>query len=211
MPQLCEALGCLVRKGWAGGRWVWFEDRSQSVLNSSAEVFNPPSQLSYRLSRNVRNGRLIAEFANNFTENKAVPMDIPGHAIATRRHASGEPVSRLAEVASRVEELLRSGFKEQHIVLLDYSGNNESLSAARQIAGIGVAPWSTQPRGKTIRYSTVRKFKGLEAPAVIIYNIKGSIGNPDPLFYVATTRAKANLTLIGDMDSIISISETMGV
>jgi superfamily I DNA/RNA helicase len=45
---------------------------------------------------------------------------------------------------------------------------------------------------------------------VIIYNIKGSIVNPDPLFYVATTRAKANLTLIGDMESIISISETMG-
>lgn len=57
-------------------------------------------------------------------------MDIPGHAIATRSHASGEPASRLAEVASRVEELLRSGFKEQHIVLLDYSGNNESLSEA---------------------------------------------------------------------------------
>jgi superfamily I DNA/RNA helicase len=93
---------------------------------------------------------------------------------------------------------------------LDYSGNNESLSAARQIAGIGVAPWSTHPRGKIIRYSTVRKFKGLEAPAVIIYNINGSIDNPDPLFYVATTRAKSNLTLIGDMESIISISETMG-
>lgn len=57
--RLCEALGCLVRKGWSGGRWVWFEDRSQSVLNSSAELFTPPAQLSYRLSRNVRNSRLM--------------------------------------------------------------------------------------------------------------------------------------------------------
>lgn len=70
-------------------------------------------------------------------------------------------------------------------------------------------PWTTHPRGRTIRYSTVRKFKGLEAPAVIVYNIKGAVGNPDPLFYVATTRAKANLTLIGDAESIISISENV--
>lgn len=198
MPKLCEALGCLLKGGWTGGRWIWFEDRSQAVLRATGEGFEPPNPLSYRLTRNVRNGRLIAEFANNFTDNKSVPQDIPSHAIKTFVHASRDASARLAEVGNRVEELLRQGFKEQHIVILDYSGNNEALVAARQVAGCPVAPWSTQHRGRTVRYSTVRKFKGLEAPVIIVYNIDGALGRPDPVFYVASTRAKLSLSLFMD-------------
>ena len=209
MPDLCEALGCLLNGGWLEGRWIWLEDRSQSVLRQVGNEFSPPRALGYRLKRNIRNGRHIAEFANKFTENRAEPLDIFSHNITTRLHSTSNPVGRSAEVALRIKELVGIGFKEQHIVVLDYAGNNEALLSLKNVGDITLVPWAPNHRNRTIRCSTVRKFKGLEAPAVIIYNVDGALEKVDPLFYVAVTRAKLNLSLLAAPSVIESIQRNL--
>lgn len=52
------------------------------------------------------------------------------------------------------------------------------------------------------RFSTCRKFKGLEADAVILIDLNAEILVEQPaLFYVGCTRARVRLDIVTDMDS----------
>jgi hypothetical protein len=208
-PVLCAALGCLLKGGWNGGEWVWFEDRGQSLVKYADGAFEPPSQVAYRLKRNVRNSSHIAEFANNATSNPAIPSDIPGHVVKSHLYKSSDDIGRFTELEAAVSGLIKKGFKAEDIVLLDYSGANETLSEAKKIAGLAAFGWTTSARKNVIRYTTVRKFKGMEAAAVIVYNVKGRIEKDDPLFYVAATRPKVSLTIMADQAAMESISKMM--
>lgn len=208
-PVLCAALGCLLKGGWTGGEWVWFEDRGQSLVKYADGAFEPPSHAAYRLKRNVRNSSHIAEFANKSTSNPAVPSDIPGHQVKPLLYKSSDASGRFAELGEAVTNLLKKGFKPEDIVLLDYSGVSEALVESKKIAGFVAYGWSTSVRKNIIRYTTVRKFKGMEASAVIVYNVNGTIEKDDPLFYVAATRPKVSLTILADQLAIGSITRMM--
>ena len=208
-PLLCAALGCLLKGGWRGGEWVWFEDRGQSLVKYAEGAFEPPTQVAYRLKRNVRNSSHIAEFANNATSNPAIPSDIPGHTVKSYLYKTSDESGRFFELEAAVSGLIKKGFKAEDIVLLDYSGANEMLMKAKKIAGLAAFGWSTSARKNVIRHTTVRKFKGMEAPAVVVYNVKGVIEKDDPLFYVAATRPKVSLTIMADQAAMESISKMM--
>ena len=205
-PKLCAALGCLIKGGWGNGEWVWFEDRAQSIVSFGADSFVPLHETSYRLRRNVRNGSHIAEFANKLTSNPAIPSDVPGHQVKSLMYRATDEVGRFNELEFAVGELLKKGFKSEHIVILDFSGNNEYLSKVGSVAGCNISGWTIVPRKGVLRYSTVRRFKGMESPAVVVYNVTGSIEKDDPLFYVASTRPKLNLTILATEEALMSVS-----
>lgn len=208
-PKLCEALGYLLKDGWGQGQWVWFEDRGQALVKYADSAFEPQPEVSYRLKRNVRNSAHIAEFANKSTSNPAIPSDIPGHQVKPLLYKTADQSGRLDELETAVDGLLKKGFKPEDIVLLDYAGTGEVLANQRKIAGVALSGWTSGHRKNILRHSTVRKFKGMEAPAVVVYNITGKIMKDDPLFYVASTRPKVSLTILADHDAMQSISELM--
>jgi len=207
--KLCEALGYLLNGGWNSGEWVWFEDRGQSVLRHGNATFEPPKQLSFKLNKNVRNTTNIAEFSNKFISNPAIPSEISGHTVKPELHTATDEHGRYLELESQIQKLLKTGFRAQDIVVLDYAGKNEYLMDKKSIAGFDAYGWTSSPRKNVIRYSTVRKFKGLEAPAIVIYNVSGTIQKDDPLFYVASTRAKISLTVICTQEALLSISSIL--
>jgi hypothetical protein len=207
--KLCEALGYLLKGGWNSGEWVWFEDRGQSVLRHGNATFEPPKQLSFKLNKNVRNTTNIAEFSNKFISNPAIPSEISGHTVKPELHTAMDEQGRYQELESQIQKLLKTGFRPQDIVVLDYAGKNEYLMAKKSIAGFDAYGWTSSPRKNIIRYSTVRKFKGLEAPAIVIYNVSGTIEKDDPLFYVASTRAKISLTVICTQEALLSVSKIL--
>jgi hypothetical protein len=208
-PKLCEALGYLLKGGWDNGEWVWFEDRAQSVLRMGNVTFEPPKIVSYKLNKNVRNALNIAEFSNKFISKPATPSEVFGHTVKSQLHSATDEKGRYIELESQIQNLIKTGFKPQDIVVLDYSGKNEYLMAKKSIAGFDAYGWTSSPRKNVIRYSTVRKFKGLEAPAIVIYNVSGAIEKDDPLFYVASTRAKISLTVICSQEALLSISSIL--
>lgn len=208
-PKLCEALGYLLKGGWDNGEWVWFEDRAQSVLRMGNATFEPPKIVSYKLNKNVRNTLNIAEFSNKFISKPATPSEVFGHTVKSQLHSATDEKGRYIELESQIQNLIKTGFKPQDIVVLDYSGKNEYLMAKKSIAGFDAYGWTSSPRKNVIRYSTVRKFKGLEAPAIVIYNVSGAIEKDDPLFYVASTRAKISLTVICSQEALLSISSIL--
>jgi hypothetical protein len=208
-PKLCEALGLLVKGGWAAGEWVWFEDRGQALVKYGESVFEPRPEVSYRLKRNVRNSLHIAEFANKSTSNPATPSDIPGHQVKPLLYKSSDLLGRLAELEAVVDGLLKKGFRPEDIVLLDYAGAGDALSEVRRFAGVSLSSWTSGHRRGVLRHTSVRKFKGMEAAAVVVYNVTGKVLKDDPLFYVASTRPKVSLTILADQDAMNSIVELM--
>ena len=65
-------------------------------------------------------------------------------------------------------------------------------------------------------FTTCRKFKGLEADAVILIDVDGSTFNPEnvQLYYVGTSRAKIRLdviTTMNDEDCRSILSKCLGI
>jgi superfamily I DNA/RNA helicase len=209
LPAICESLGHLIRGGWSNGRWAWFEDLGQSIIKGSKDMFEPPAACQFPLRQNVRNTERIADTANAIGRNKATNSKVYGLEVDYRVHEHADSESRLRDLEQAVSDLMKSGFSSSDIVVLDYSGGNELLERSGKITNIKAAPWSLGARKDTVRYSTVRKFKGMESRAVIVYNINAPLAADDPLLYVSVTRPVFSLTLIMDPEARTAMAMVM--
>lgn len=209
LPQICSALGSILKGGWSGGRWVWFEDLGQTIIRGSHEHFEPPFSCQFPLIHNVRNTKHIAETANALSPKPAKNSDVYGLEVDYRLHVKADPLSRLKELEAAVSDLLKKGFPADQIVLLDYSGGNEALANVKKIAGKYLSPWTLGARSDTLRFSTCRKFKGMESRAVVVYNINGPVSSDDALLYVAVTRPVFSLTLLMDQAARESMARAL--
>ncbi len=56
----------------------------------------------------------------------------------------------------------------------------------------------TPSKGNEVRVATIHRYKGLEAPVVVLAEIDGRIAEHDlaPLLYVGATRARSHLVLV---------------
>jgi ATP-dependent exoDNAse (exonuclease V) beta subunit len=58
---------------------------------------------------------------------------------------------------------------------------------------------STPPtRGGEVRVATIHRYKGLEAPVVVLCEVDGRVSEADlaPLLYVGATRARSHLVVV---------------
>jgi superfamily I DNA/RNA helicase len=209
IPAICAALGHLIKGGWDNGRWAWFEDLGQSIIRGSSEHFQPPAACRFPLLHNVRNTEHIAETANTLSSNPSKNSGVYGLEVDYRLHQKTDPVSRYQDLEAAVVNLLKNGFSADQIVILDYSGNNEVLEKKGKIGTMYAAPWSIGGRNDTVRFSTCRKFKGMESRAVVVYNINGPISGDEALLYVAVTRPVFSLTLIMEQSAQESMAKAM--
>lgn len=97
------------------------------------------------------------------------------------------------------------------IVILTCKTENESILTPHLVNG-------GYPAGKkTIRFTTCRKFKGLEADAVILVDVDkttftGNDGQNVLLYYVGTSRARLRLDVIAQLDDndCLAVLEALG-
>lgn len=177
-----------------------FCDVNQAVYTkpSLALVSTPP----YPLKKNCRNTRFIHDAAMRFYQGEAmVPPPIPGAEITLLTGAGADKqAERLrVEVTNLIsKEKIRP---EQIAVLIAPSARKRfyydllrPLSLPRPIK------WSFEEHRQpnTLLLDTVQRFKGLEADAVFIWGLD-DVEPQDrrELLYVALTRAKSRLYLVG--------------
>ena len=104
----------------------------------------------------------------------------------------------LSAVDSTLDSLLRDGFTD--IVILTCKTEKDSCLSDALVNG-------KYPAGmKSIPFTTCRKFKGLEADAIILVDVDeetfiGNDGQNVLLFYVGTSRAKLRLDIISTLDN----------
>lgn len=206
--------------GLNGGRWLFFGDfEGQNVQQrGSAEDARLAMEdaaggrvLTRRLRRNCRNTQSVAHFAEEV-----------GRLSGTNAYSSclrpevGEPPrliqigrndDKRAALAVAIVGLLDEGFAKDEIVVLS-AGTPEASSAAslsleddwRDI----LTPAADTRRGK-VRFDTIRRFKGLEAPVVVLTDIAddtgAGIGVLRDLVYVGSTRAVDRLVVIAEAEA----------
>jgi hypothetical protein len=180
------------------GRIFVFMDLHQCLRPDGG---TPPIDLPvrYLLTMNCRNTRWIAVTSAEIVGSR---VDLP--ALAPAGEAPGiveaaRPDLQASLVSERVAWLLEQGLHPRQIAIIGPASLSKgSLRASTKIAGAPVTDDASKWReGRHLLVTTARAFKGLEADAVLVYDLD-RLGDlfTDVDLYVACTRAKHLLTLI---------------
>lgn len=200
------------------GTMYFFYDRRQFVQGSTIPRFIVEADSKLTLYVNCRNTQKIARSSiNSLTEdargNHTLKSEI-GNTPQLRLSMDPNKLARFVD--EQITELRRKGLSS--IVILTCKSEETSILANFFVGNGDKTKW----RRRNIPVHTVRKYKGLEADAVILIDVNENLWKkpehnyePDPgiLFYTAASRAKHELRVIADMneESCKRALEYMGI
>jgi len=194
---------------------LWLEDPDQAIRvdrsnNSSSEPAHEklaPSFIGFRARANYRSPETIARYIQRVLPFDFLPSNpLPGLGVgvATYKEA-GEQSKRVAAI---VTNLVRTGFRHSDIVILSMRGLTRATFAQEKRVG---AFTLSRPTGGydllgnqvfengQLRFDTVYRFKGQQAPAIILSDVDPNQDRPDHaerLLFTAMTRATVRLELV---------------
>jgi hypothetical protein len=195
---------------------LWMEDADQAIryglgprealdLALCGEGF-----IGYRTRANYRSPQLIADFIADRLP--SMPFEalnpLPGLGVGRYRVPRAEQGRRVGAIVS---ELLRKGFARHEIVVLSLGGlgtatlANEATVGAftlRRPAGTYDLLGNQVLTDGQILFDTIHRFKGQEAPAVVLTDVDQASGDPakqahaDRVLLAAMTRATVRLEVV---------------
>ena len=171
------------------GTFYVFYDKLQIVQSKKLPAFIEEADCRLTLYKNCRNTRRIAEtsFKPLQTEPKLFDSAIPG-TLPKILFSVGQKIKVALDKA--VHNILESGITNIQIISCAASGYS-SLDEYLTENG------SYDYQKIKIAFTTCRKFKGLEADAVILVDVdRNAICDQNKLFYVGASRARLNLFII---------------
>jgi superfamily I DNA/RNA helicase len=184
---------------------LWLEDQDQNLREQTPVALQ--GFVGYRARRNYRSPDSIARFIGRtlpFTFECA--NDLPGLGVGVTPYAAAAEQPGL--VNGIVTRLLEQGFNHDDIVIITLRGSEESVFSARRKVGASALRQFTREydlfgnqsltRGKLL-FESVRRFKGQQAPAVILVDIDPAPDRVDfaqKLLYCGMTRATVRLELL---------------
>lgn len=208
MPEWWSLLRALLRPN---GKLYIFSDAGQQLYAQTGSLPELPVRL--RLRRNLRNSAQIASFCSPIIGGNGEVLPLQGPEVEVL------PVAETAEeravmVEKTIENLLAEHYALHDIVVLtpwrkntslkaprlehlvDFPVDGESRSNAAERLRRCLAPGASRVLGETIK-----AYKGLESPVVILTDISAPKDVPDSgftsnEFYVACTRARYRLIII---------------
>ncbi len=209
--EYIDVLDLLLIGGIKNGRWLMFTDYEQNIFGESRtferSMFDPvdfcaaAGSPAYRhpLRRNCRNTPRVGQWAELLGRVK------PGYA-GFRRPDDGLPPTLLFYRSERDEKDMLIGtlttlrdehFSPAEIVIL--SAVSVKKCCASQIIQ---EPWKSRLKPynqdyQAIRYCSIHRFKGLEAPCIVITDVD-KLGDAEhaSLLYVALTRATNRVVIL---------------
>ena len=174
--------------------WLWaFRDSGQNLYGREADL---PSRISaFTLEENVRNSQKIHAAAAPFVPgDHGICIGPDGgnvrYEFATNPRAVRSVVGRVLHRLINDEGLKR----EDVIVLTATSVANSALADVERVGSFDLKVFGEEGAG--IAVESVWRFKGLERPAVIVIDITEN--TRDALRYVAMTRARSVLVMVGE-------------
>jgi hypothetical protein len=173
--------------------YVFFDDNQRIYRH----VDSLPQDLDvYPLTKNLRNTVPIHHLACAFYEGGELraggPKGRPPEFIeAVNEHAVAKETSRVLHRLIHEEHLAPGDVA----VLTGKSRDSSGLPKEGMIGAFGVTDGS-DPDPKKVVFDSIRRFKGLERPVVVLVELEEVIDSPETL-YVGLTRANAHLVVIG--------------
>ena len=184
---------------------LWLEDADQNIYGK--EPISLPGFVGYRSDTNYRSPESIATFVRDVLPFRfEVGNDLPGLGVAV--HAYDEPEDQLRIVSRLVRDLNRRGFAYHDIVLLTCRGVANSVFSEREKVGnVSLRRFTGDydlfgnqlSTDGQLGFDSVYRFKGQEAPAVILVDVDP---NPERLdsalrvLYCGMTRATVRLEVV---------------
>ena len=170
-----------------------FYDRMQCVHNSDLPTVIDNCDSKITLYRNCRNTKHIGQSSIN-------PLDAPDRRrITFLNELSGDAVNlhfcTPGKFVNTIDEIIQK-YKDTKTVILTCSTEGQSSISAF------IKKESDYSYYKKTKFTTCRKFKGLEADTVILIDLEPETfkGENKQLFYVGSSRAKLNLEMITTMN-----------
>lgn len=196
--DVLETLKTIVEDTEDGSFYVFY-DKLQLVQGRKMPKFLEDADCKLTLYRNCRNTENIAKTSlRPISERKPKLIENCIVGAPARMRFCNNKDEILSAVDSTLDSLLRDGFTD--IVILTCKTERDSFLSDALVNG-------KYPAGmKSIPFTTCRKFKGLEADAIILVDVDeetfiGNDGQNVLLFYVGTSRAKLRLDIISTLDN----------
>ena len=174
--------------------WLWaFRDSGQNLYGRGTEL--PARMLTFPLEENVRNTQKIHAAAAPFAPgDHGICIGPDGgdvrYEFATNPRAVRSVVGRALHRLINDEGLNR----EDVIVLTATSTANSAMSGVDRVGSFDLKAFGEE--GSGIAVESVWRLKGLERPVVIVTDL--TEGTQDALRYVAMTRARSVLVIVGE-------------
>lgn len=194
LPEWWIPLELCLRDIEKGVLYVFYDD-NQRVRDAAMGFPDSLPRAPFRLTRNLRNTRPIFEASIPFYRGSAVRSCGPqGRPVEWVECAGGltaaDALIRRLGVLTKSDEV-----PLEEIAIL--TGNNATAARLQKgLAGRYETCSADQPRPAAIILDTARRFKGLERSVVILVHPGEMLNNPE-LLYVALTRARLHLIVVG--------------
>lgn len=155
------------------------------------------------LTRNLRNTRSIHRLARRFAPSEPLDLDGP-----EGRDVEFIEVEDEAGTKKELSRLLHRLVREERVPPEDIavlSGRGQEHTAFSGVKRIGAFECGPSPpvEGRIV-LETVRRYKGLDSPVVVLLEIDGLMGD-NSLMHVAVTRARSHLAVIASRETVATL------
>jgi len=177
-----------------GSRTVFF-DRDQQVYGEVAECLK--GEECFPLERNCRSTVAINSFARQLIGDDPAPgAVVDGEPPTVERF--DDPTKQVGRIQQLLHQLVvGEGLDERQVVILGTHRKRKScLAGEGRLGNFRVIKLGDDNGPNRIVYSTIHRFKGLEADVVILLDVDFNAIDPH-LYYVGATRAKHRLFVLG--------------
>jgi hypothetical protein len=184
---------------------LWLEDPLQNLQGKEAVPL--VDFVTYREAANFRTPTVIASFAKkSLGVSFKQKNPLPGLGVSVHEYEHDNEQEKI--VAHRINDLQRIGFKLDEIVVVSCHGKQKAAFRDLDRVGQYTLRKSTADYDENrqqiytdgqIYFETIYRFKGQQAPAIIVTDIHAGMGDNDwarRLLYCAMTRATVRLELI---------------
>jgi hypothetical protein len=172
-----DCLDLILKEGLSNGRWMAFGDFNlQTIYNIYDVSFDIKDNLLSRtsssaqasLTRNCRNteecSRLSLSLAAIASPYQSYLRHTPSIVKSSYLFYKDE-LGQMKQLSSLIKKGLDSGFKASDIVILSKKAETKSISKNFS-KELGISPFELERKG--VSYTSIHKFKGLEAPFIIL-------------------------------------------
>ena len=191
---------------------VWLEDPDQNLRGN--QPVDLPGFVGLRVRTNYRTPQSIARFIKRCLGVDFIAAnDLPGLGVGVSTY--GVETEQAVLLSKIVPALVRQGFTAEQIVVVSMKGTSSSpLSELKRIGAYDVSHFTGEyaPSGEQIRtpgrvrFESIHRFKGQQAPAVIVTDVDPS-SNPNRQarhlrqMFSAFTRATVRLEIVAQKDN----------
>ena len=192
--------------------WLVIEKMLADESRSSLWVFSDPAQRIYeglvpdslklvpaKLTYNCRNTKRIAKHADKLIERETVMKPDMPEGLAVKTIEAPSPLKANVALRDELERLVdQNGIRTDQIVILSPYRFDKSWTAKAGALGRFRLIDSVVPgAANEVRFSSIHRFKGLEADVVIICDMLDSVGSSQrQISYIGATRAKHMLMYV---------------